>query len=474
MMSALQYPVNIDWEVTSSCNHSCIHCYNHWRFDASSTNSANSSVPHLDIARKIAASKPVTVQITGGEPLLVWNEIAPAARYLRSKDISVGLNTNASLVTDEIATTLKNLDIKAFVSIPCSREDVFNKIVGSRNAMSAVVAGIDSLLSRNVDVSLNMVVTKSNLPFIFETAKYTKERFGAQYFSATKACFPCNASTDFLDQILNRKEFNTMLDELGRIKEELGMRVDSAWVYSLCGIDSQDKINQLGPFRRCRCGCFDFVVDSTGMIKACGCNALSYGQILDTSFTEAIRRMEAWRDGSILPEECKLCHLFQECGGGCRSEALAIHGCFDSFDSTASPFTEKLVLIPEETEFHSQKDLLYRLNAPVKRIEDGKTIRISKGPNCEYISSSFYEFLEKQDSFSAIDLQQNSRQDSRLVMDTLKLLVEKKLLVTSKDRRDREPLKQSVAIAGFYLILDPYEPPGKTTKPIKRPMKKHA
>ena len=30
-MKDIHYPPIVHWEVTSACNHNCIHCYNYWR-----------------------------------------------------------------------------------------------------------------------------------------------------------------------------------------------------------------------------------------------------------------------------------------------------------------------------------------------------------------------------------------------------------------------------------------------------------
>ena len=84
-------------------------------------------------------------------------------------------------------------------------------------------------MDHGVDISLNMVVTKQNLDYVFETAKYAKEEFGAKYFSTAKASFPNNAGDEFKKQLLSCKEFNQMLNSLLRVKKELGMRVDKRY-----------------------------------------------------------------------------------------------------------------------------------------------------------------------------------------------------------------------------------------------------
>lgn len=82
-MSILLYPPYLQWEVIPECNHKCIHCYNYWRTD-------NLDVEkHADfsaITEKIIERRPVYMAVTGGEPLLVFNEIKPCIEKIIASD----------------------------------------------------------------------------------------------------------------------------------------------------------------------------------------------------------------------------------------------------------------------------------------------------------------------------------------------------------------------------------------------------
>ena len=71
-MKKLKYPPYMQWEVTPRCNHNCIHCYNYWR---SNDDKMIENKFYDDIVTNIILVHPVSVVITGGEPLLVFNEI---------------------------------------------------------------------------------------------------------------------------------------------------------------------------------------------------------------------------------------------------------------------------------------------------------------------------------------------------------------------------------------------------------------
>lgn len=450
-MTVLHYPPSIDWELTSECNHNCIHCYNYWRKSVHQCLAAAGADRFALIARRIIAAKPVSLQITGGEPLMVWKQAKPAIEELLEAGICVSINTNAVLVNREIAEFLGEHHIDAFVSLPCSDPAVFDEIVNRKGAFKRACEGIHLLLDAGVRVSLNMVVTRRNLSFVYDTAKFAKEEFGVGYFSATKASFPQNADENFRDQMLDRDEFNDMLHTMLRVKYELGMRVDSAWVYSLCGFVDEDVRKQFGFNRKCTCGKYSFVVDSTGNIKACGCDSQTFGDIFDVSFAEAITKMESWRNGSLLPDICKTCRWLPYCGGGCRSDAISTNGTCCMLDSTANPSNRNGQLAAQsDTAPVANLDSGFALNPLCSFTKDGALIRISCKTNYDYISVEFAEFLRNHSGFSTVDLAYASGQGMDMVLLCLMRLQAKKLL--TEEARNIHNIKAD----RFALLVSPY------------------
>ena len=450
-MTVLHYPPSVDWELTSECNHNCIHCYNYWRKNKHQHSDMREKEHFSRIVQRIIDAKPVSLQITGGEPLVVWKQAKAAIEELIRARICVSINTNAVLVTEEIADFLGSHQIDAFVSFPCSNPAIFDEIVNRKGAYERACRGIHLLLDAGVRVSLNMVVTKKNLQYVYDTAKFVKNEFCVEYFSATKASFPKNADEDFKNQMISGKEFNDMLHTLLRVKYELGMRVDSAWVYSLCGFDDEEIRKQFGFNRKCTCGKYSFVVDSGGNIKACGCDNQTFGNILDITFAEAIKKMEFWRNGSLLPGICKGCRWLPYCGGGCRSDATSTNGKWCMLDSTANPSNRVKKLF---THFELQSTLIessgFSLNPLCDIIEDGSLMRVSYKTNFDYISVKFAQFLCLYSTFSAQDLAYNSGQNMDVVTLCLMRLKSKKILIEKKANRNKIMPDQ------FELLISPY------------------
>lgn len=182
-MKKIKYPPYMQWEVTPKCNHNCIHCYNYWR---STDEPIIENKLYTEIASKIIDVHPISVVITGGEPLLVFDEIKDSIEMLLNNGILVSLNTNATLVTEDIAMFLKSHNISAFVSLPCAKEEVCNKITNTTNAFYRATRGIKILRDVGVRVTVNMVVMKSNIDYIYDTAKFVKEKLNVDSF-----CFAC-------------------------------------------------------------------------------------------------------------------------------------------------------------------------------------------------------------------------------------------------------------------------------------------
>lgn len=63
-MSTLFYPPSIDWELTTACNHNCIHCYNYWRTQDIALSCGYDEAYYRSCAQKIVAANPVSLQDT--------------------------------------------------------------------------------------------------------------------------------------------------------------------------------------------------------------------------------------------------------------------------------------------------------------------------------------------------------------------------------------------------------------------------
>lgn len=326
----LQGPISVQVETTESCNLDCIHCYNHWRdkskpFCANSLNEAKMN----SIIDSLIEAGVSSVTLTGGEPLLFWNILPEAIQKMTSFEINVGLNSNLCLLTNEMATALKQSGLKhILVSVLCGKEEVHDSITGRKGSWQKTIDGIKKAREFDFRVSSNTVLTKLNRPYLRETAKLMKE-LGVSSFCATKAS-PALNSRNFEDLILSRNELRDSLDELIRIKEEFKIGVDILECYPLCLISNIDKYSSFAR-HSCTAGITTCTIGPSGDVRPCSHADMIYGNLFQTNFLDIWKRMSDWRNCQYIPNECQVCKFVEQCSGGCRMEAK-YHGNIKSKD----------------------------------------------------------------------------------------------------------------------------------------------
>lgn len=399
-MKKLKYPPILQWEVTPLCNHNCVHCYNYWRID---NEIENVKVNHCEIADKIIDNKPAAVVITGGEPLLVFEDIKESIIKMHEKGISLSINTNAVLVTEDIARFMNEYNISAFISLPCAEPNICDHITDTKDSLTRISKGIKILLNNDVRLSVNMVVSKINFEYIYYTAKYAKEELGVDSFFASRVSKPINSDLSFKEQLLSKEQINHMENELVRINKELGMRVGTAGSIPACSINSQEVFDMCAYRRTCTAGRISYAVDTMGNIKACPRDVKIYGNILTDDFFKVWDSMEEWRDGSLLPKECKECSVKTFCNGGCRLDALPLTGKRDSLDPIADITALPIKFQRKIEQCITSEDEILAIPPIIMFVKEDFGWRASVGPSTMYVTEEMKEFLGEKSKFTVKD-----------------------------------------------------------------------
>ena len=235
------------------------------------------------------------------------------------------------------------------------------------------------------------------------------------------------------------------------MKKETGMRVDSAWVYSMCGFDNQEILREFGFNRKCGCGRYNFVVDSNGNMKACGCDSKMYGNILEDSFENAISRMNDWRNGSLLPVECKKCGNLKYCGGGCRLDAYSTTGNRCGMDSTANLLNKGRFISGVQKQSIYRDSFSIALNSRNTVVQENGGVRLSIGKNYAFITNQFYDYLLTNQYISIGQLHEITSIDKKELTKEIKLLLKKGILIETKKS---SPMPKD--ISSFSILFQPY------------------
>lgn len=317
MYKQLKSPVAVQLELTTACNHKCIHCYNHWR-NASIKDVTLSEGDAKKIVKNLKDSEVPNFLITGGEPMMHTDLMFSTFEYAKSLGLKCSLNSNLTLVTPEVAKFLKRFDIGVLTSILSYDKDIHDSITTVKGSFDRLVNGIKILRDHGVYVSANMVVMQPNYDQILDTGKFVHS-LGVTGFRATKV-HPAQGSTCYEQIKLPPEKIAGIFDNLIRVRDEFGVKIDSLTTYPMCLLKDMSRYGQFLSKRSCSAGKTGCTIGADGQVRPCGHADDIYGNSIEESLLQIWPRLKSWRDGSMLPQECKECKHVIECSGGCRMD----------------------------------------------------------------------------------------------------------------------------------------------------------
>ncbi len=405
---ALKYPPQLFWEVTPLCNHNCVHCFNYWRTDDDKTikmHQSSNLVDYMRMVEEIIVLNPVSVVITGGEPFVVWDKIKPCIELLRKNQITVSINTNASLVTDEIASFINFFNIPLFVSFPCSDEKICDEIISIPGSWKKINKGLQLLVRNNSRFKCNMVVSTKNISYVEDTVAFLKENYNIKNISISRVGKPINASNIFDNYLLDYNDIRRLIELCIKLKNKYHLSIDASAPYPTCSLETQEEYDYFAGKRLCSAGKTTYVLENDGSVKACPRDSKIYGNIFNEAFDVIWDRMIEWRDGSLCPNECFECKQLYECHGGCRVDVLGMDGHCNGLDSAAR--VDKLPLsfqkCPIEP-FIYKDDTKFKVSDQMISVKENVGYRIAVNGMSTYVSDEAFDFLSSHAYFTVSDL----------------------------------------------------------------------
>jgi radical SAM protein with 4Fe4S-binding SPASM domain len=318
-MFELSYPLNIQVEVTGSCNHRCFYCYNGWQ------QGGRPKMMRSAVAQRLGDIIPTDVRpfhttITGGEPLLNMEAVCAIASALRARGLFYNLNTNLTLLTEDRLDTLRRTSSHGrfgiLSSLPHFRSEEYASITG-RDNIKSFYSGLRLALASELPVTVNMVVHQLNIGSIYDEARFLVDEFGVKSFAATPAILPAFGHGS--DYGLSVQDIVHVLETLLRVHDDLGVTVDSLETIPRCLMPERLRENSLGLFKRaCSAGRSTLSIDYRGLVRACSHAPIRVGSLLDDGFEEVWRRLAPFRKNEFVPSSCDGCGEFYACYGGCR------------------------------------------------------------------------------------------------------------------------------------------------------------
>lgn len=167
------YPFSLTWEIISDCNLRCKHCYFSNYSEKYDSRNDLSTEKIMSIIDELAEMNVVNVNLTGGEPFL-RADFLDILKKLKSKNISINITTNGTLITENIAKELSfilNPLIDTIqVSLDGSCKETHDKTRGEGSFKKAII-GINNLVKYQIYPFINCTATIYN---VFELANLYK------------------------------------------------------------------------------------------------------------------------------------------------------------------------------------------------------------------------------------------------------------------------------------------------------------
>lgn len=335
-----QLPVGILYLLlTDLCNFACRYCFieGAQKFQKRGLMTSEAAKLGIDTFVKALLSNPPSSKVIpqvifyGGEPLINFKCLLFTLEYIKGlqrahtlpEDLTLTINTNASLVTPEITRVLAEYKVRASVSIDGTpnihdSQRVFHSGEGTYEATEW---GLRLLQEAGVETSVSFTVTWNNLGNIEESLLWLVNELGIKSLG-----FNIHRDSEMI-KVENSptfaKEVSDALISCFKIARELGIYEDRMMRKVKAFVAGQPYLNDCG-------GCGQqVVVAPDGKLGVC--HVLSTTDDFYIPYTSDLDTRNhsywvEWRSRSPFSmEQCLDCIALGICGGGCPQQALLKH-----------------------------------------------------------------------------------------------------------------------------------------------------
>jgi len=167
--------------ITHRCNLTCDYCY------ATSPRETVDLKPEygkLLVDRLLEMPQDETaIQFHGGEPLLVFDLVRELSRYgkevaySKGKDLTLVIQTNATLLNRERTEFLRKHDFEVGVSLDGEKatNDLYRRTTGGLGSFDLAMKGIRLLRDERIPIGVNCVVTRKGLKSLVPNVEFLSE-----------------------------------------------------------------------------------------------------------------------------------------------------------------------------------------------------------------------------------------------------------------------------------------------------------
>ena len=161
-------PLQASLELTSKCNHTCLHCY--VDKNAESDLSFEQWKVILDKLRKAGT---LYVIFLGGEAL-IHPAFFKIVEYAHQLDFHTSLITNAFLIENqEYANKLEKIGLNNItISLYSTKEKIHDEMTGMPGSYQRIIKAIEYLKNTKINIGINTLLTKKNIEDYFLVCEF--------------------------------------------------------------------------------------------------------------------------------------------------------------------------------------------------------------------------------------------------------------------------------------------------------------
>jgi len=330
----------VAWEITRSCNLFCAHCRGSATADTYKDELTTSECFRL-IDQIVEVGRPILI-LTGGEPLS-RPDVFEIARYASDKGLRVVMGTNGTLITEEIAASLKEVPVsRVGISLDFPVADLQDKFRGQSGAFDAALRGIAHAREAGIEVQINSTVTRLNVDYLDDLLDLALE-LGAVAFHPFMLV-PTGRGMGLREVELSPERYEETLNWIYERQKDLGDRIffkptDAPHYLRVMkqrqAEDGQEMMSAAAGrhpgntiTRGCLAGTGFCFVSYQGKVKGCGYLDVEAGDIRKETFAQVWSSSPLFnelRDLSNIKGKCGACEYKRICGG-CRARAYEATG----------------------------------------------------------------------------------------------------------------------------------------------------
>lgn len=328
-MIAKPETLSFTFELSRACNLRCQFCYNPWKIEEGCAAGEMSTADALRLVNKvISETSPTEIMLSGGEPLL-RKDVFEIIRAVKRRGVRVGLVTNGTLVTADVADRCISEGVDVFqVSLLSDQRDLHNSLAGS-DAFDRVIEGILNLQKKRATVYTFFVGTSRNISS-FRGALELNVLLGVRNVALGRFVPGGAAAGGWRDLLPSPEMLQAALDAADQLARRYPIAISISTPILPCLVDLTryetitpgfctvgDRTNTL------------YAIDPAGNLKVCSHSPVSLGNLLEASFSDIVKHRFLRDFLETVPEFCRDCTMLSVCKAGCRSSA---HLCYGSFE----------------------------------------------------------------------------------------------------------------------------------------------